>query len=641
MKQSKFDRVSVGLRRLGIDSSLFESIDSVMKFIMEGDEQDGSPNESEEGDSTAHVDPAEPDRPVETNRFPEYRETGDNIDRMYRYVEIGDKKLLKKYIEKRSKGKSQEEYIDDCAKKDIEYKTEPYFNEFANKFHLSREDFRRCLLAYGFGKRDVYTMGFGDPNTNFEMYITDENSKETYVDTKGLKDVGELCHYIADLDAKIVSPVKLRAEKIKDIDGSNKALEEIETMFGQYKESKAKKDASSEDDTHSNDDGIVANVSFEDQVNLALKKIEAKILELKELSARDIYNKMKIEENKTNTKISIDEYLDSMCESDVDKLKSIVNDKSLSVEHEIKKTDKYGNVTKTSKNYVFGQEEAIAVVKKMYDAIKSNVKEYIDEEKREDGKKIEALNKLSASVLSKIANLRNMSVYEYILKSLKSDEKAVQKPIIELRDMLKDVMSTVGKVDGTGALYENKIKSFIVYPIASMKYVSDKKEIESDDIKDDGKNIERMLKLSKDEIFGIARKARIPVYKYVWESLLADMEQIKKEIDAQMEKIGETLYDLVEKIYLNVSTLISTDADRKIYDTIMSYVPRKNKQDTTNTEQHAPTKPVEQQVPLNLRQRINGMSPEDRKKLRERIAGMYNTPQEEPDDSQQKQKKTE
>ena len=37
MKQSKFDRVSVGLKRLGIDPSLFEAIDMVMKSIMESD----------------------------------------------------------------------------------------------------------------------------------------------------------------------------------------------------------------------------------------------------------------------------------------------------------------------------------------------------------------------------------------------------------------------------------------------------------------------------------------------------------------------------------------------------------------------------------------------------------------------------
>lgn len=119
MKQSKFDRVSSGLRKLGIDSSLFEAIDAVMMSIMEGDEQDTAEALSDEEDYSDSED-------TETDANPEFPMSGNNVELLYNAVRDGQ---TDEYLSMYADGMSLEDYADACAIDDKDYIDDNPFND--------------------------------------------------------------------------------------------------------------------------------------------------------------------------------------------------------------------------------------------------------------------------------------------------------------------------------------------------------------------------------------------------------------------------------------------------------------------------------------------------------------------------------
>lgn len=116
MKHSKFDRVSVGLKRLGIDPSLFEAIDRVMKSIMESDGEEVPETNGEDNDSANTTKPES--KETDTSKYPK---PGYNTKLLYNQKRYGDGDTLKKYLDRYSGGKSLEDYAKACAEKDKEY----------------------------------------------------------------------------------------------------------------------------------------------------------------------------------------------------------------------------------------------------------------------------------------------------------------------------------------------------------------------------------------------------------------------------------------------------------------------------------------------------------------------------------------
>lgn len=493
MKHSKFDRVSVGLKRLGIDPSLFEAIDMVMKSIMESDGEEIPETNGEDNDSENTTEPESKEN--DTSKYPK---PGYNTKLLYNQKRYGDGNTLKKYLDRYSGGKSLEDYAKACAEKDKEYidsvEMDPksandkknVVDDILDKI-LGNMEKKSTLCIPGRCLKDLFDVVKKGSEEDLKTYLS------AYAGEMSLKDYANEC---AKRDKEHMDKMFGGGHMKNDNTHIDKMLDEI----------LERSNSNADDQTEASDP-----VYSESGNNIS-----------------NLYNAIIYEEkdylSKNAGKLNPVEYANACAEKDKEYIDKTFTDQN---ERDNKKAE-IDKVLEFIKNGI--PDNWLKRHQDDYTESSATVSFSVDK----DGGNIEGMYKGKVSHMFADAKSSGMSIYEYIWKKLSADEEAIskvkdpeeqEKEREKIRYMLGVIMSEVGsQFDPTEFARDTNDYNKMIYMYINQEKLYNKAT--------PGSTNDKELKPEADEIRGQTIHG--------WLDYIKDPAN-KEKLQAQREKMAELI----------------------------------------------------------------------------------------------------